>query len=244
MTPRLNVRRSEALLRGQKRPARGDSPSAHQVGEPSVAMPRSSDEAVAEEVRWMEIREAASQHLMRSAFSRTVNEDMIGLSAAHGGIHRIVCECSRRMCTELLDVTAAEYEAVRAHPTRLLVVPGHELADVQRSGLPDSLGRGRPGATGISSHAGWSDARPPPGQREAPAGVDRTKDEPFTSKVWAINLRSAGLSVLEAPTASGGWRGRVPNSRISLPLTSCSLDSTASSWPGRWARTSTRAGFR
>ena len=80
----------------------------------------------------MEIREAASQHLMRSAFSRAVNEDMIGLSAAHGGIHRIVCECSRRMCTELLDVTVAEYEAVRAHPTRLLVVPGHELADVQR----------------------------------------------------------------------------------------------------------------
>jgi len=60
---------------------------------------------------------------MRSAFSRAVNEDMIELSAAHGGIRRIVCECSRRTCTELLDVTVADYEAVRAHPTRLLVVP-------------------------------------------------------------------------------------------------------------------------
>ena len=151
----------------------------------------------------MEIREAASQHLMRSAFSRAVNDDLIGLSAAHGGIRRIVCECSRRMCTELLDVAAADYEAVRAHPTRLLVVPGHELADVQRvvsrtrfvavvQEQQESF-RMQSGATnGLHVDNG---KRP---------RVLIVEDEPLTCKLWAINLRSEGLAVLEAPD---GLRG-------------------------------------
>jgi CheY-like chemotaxis protein len=152
----------------------------------------------------MEILGAASQHSMRSAFSRAVNDDLIRLSAAHGGIRRIVCECSRRMCATLLDVTIAEYEAVRAHPTRLLVQPGHELEDVQRmvsrtrwvavvQEQQESL-RMQSGATNGSPHVG-NGKRP---------RVLIVEDEPFASKLWAINLRSAGLGVLEA---RNGFRG-------------------------------------
>jgi CheY-like chemotaxis protein len=170
----------------------------------------------------MKIREAASQHSMRSAFSRAVNDDLIRLSAAHGRIRRIVCECSRRMCTELLDVTAAEYEAVRAHPTRLLVVPGHELQDLQRvvsrtrwvavvQEQQESL-RVQSGATNGSSHVG--NGKPP--------RVLIVEDEPFASRLWANNLRSAGLGVLEA---RNGLRGlaRARSERPDLVTTDVAL---------------------
>lgn len=36
------------------------------------------------------------------------------------------CECARSGCAQLLDVTQAAYEQVRAHPRRFILVPGHE----------------------------------------------------------------------------------------------------------------------
>jgi len=141
---------------------------------------------------------------MRSAFSRAVNNDLIGLSATqHGGIRRIVCECSRRRCDELLDVTIAEYDAVRAHPTRLLVVSGHELAGVQRvvtrTGRLAVVQEQQECLRMQSGAANWhfaGNGRPPQ--------VLVVEDEPLASKLWAINLRAAGLGVLEAPD---GLRG-------------------------------------
>jgi len=43
-----------------------------------------------------------------------------------------VCECGRNDCTELLEVTRAQYEAVRSDPRRFLVLPGHEHTDTAR----------------------------------------------------------------------------------------------------------------
>jgi hypothetical protein len=43
-----------------------------------------------------------------------------------------VCECGKKDCTELREATVAEYEAVRAHPKRFLVLPGHEHTDTAR----------------------------------------------------------------------------------------------------------------
>src|SRR5437764_13420385 len=37
-----------------------------------------------------------------------------------------LCECGEERCFESLPLTSAEYEAVRAHPARFFVVPGHE----------------------------------------------------------------------------------------------------------------------
>jgi len=42
------------------------------------------------------------------------------------------CECSRLGCNLLLELSLAAYEEVRAFPRRFLVVPGHELPDVER----------------------------------------------------------------------------------------------------------------
>jgi hypothetical protein len=41
------------------------------------------------------------------------------------------CECARLGCNQLVELTVTEYEEVRSHPRRFVVVPGHELPDVE-----------------------------------------------------------------------------------------------------------------
>jgi hypothetical protein len=43
-----------------------------------------------------------------------------------------VCECGQLDCLERLELTPAQYEAVRSDPRRFVVVPGHEDARVAR----------------------------------------------------------------------------------------------------------------
>jgi hypothetical protein len=43
-----------------------------------------------------------------------------------------VCECVRAECGELIPMTAAEYEAIRAESTRFAVAPGHEDPEIER----------------------------------------------------------------------------------------------------------------
>lgn len=40
-----------------------------------------------------------------------------------------ICECADPRCTEIVVLTPADYEAVRAESTRFLVTPGHETND-------------------------------------------------------------------------------------------------------------------
>jgi hypothetical protein len=42
-----------------------------------------------------------------------------------------VCECGTAGCTEPITTSLAEYEAIRAEPTRFAVVPGHELPEIE-----------------------------------------------------------------------------------------------------------------
>ena len=48
--------------------------------------------------------------------------------AAGGRLERApyLCECGEQTCLARVELTPAEYEAVRAHPARFFVVPGHE----------------------------------------------------------------------------------------------------------------------
>jgi hypothetical protein len=41
------------------------------------------------------------------------------------------CECARLGCNLLVKLTLAEYEQVRAHPRRFMMVPGHEIPGVE-----------------------------------------------------------------------------------------------------------------
>jgi len=42
-----------------------------------------------------------------------------------------VCECGDLNCAEQLEIDLATYEQVRSDPTWFVIVPGHEVADVE-----------------------------------------------------------------------------------------------------------------
>ena len=69
------------------------------------------------------------------ALFREVNERVEAIARMHGQddhIYEFYCECSNVDCTLHVPATIAEYEAVRAHPSRFLVFPSHDLPDIER----------------------------------------------------------------------------------------------------------------
>ena len=47
------------------------------------------------------------------------------------GSGRFVCECADRGCLQWIEIDTEEYAAVRRHPRRFIVVPTHEIPDVE-----------------------------------------------------------------------------------------------------------------
>ena len=41
------------------------------------------------------------------------------------------CECGQLGCNELICLSPAEYDAVRAHPRRFAIVPSHEVVELE-----------------------------------------------------------------------------------------------------------------
>jgi hypothetical protein len=41
------------------------------------------------------------------------------------------CECARLGCSQVIELTAREYEQVRVHPRRFVVAVGHELPEAE-----------------------------------------------------------------------------------------------------------------
>jgi hypothetical protein len=78
------------------------------------------------------VREAARVH----AVFREVNERIHDLNEAFDLVlekGEWFCECADPGCTERLEMTLAEYEAIRRHPERFPVIPGHEDRDAKRA---------------------------------------------------------------------------------------------------------------
>jgi hypothetical protein len=65
---------------------------------------------------------------------REVNEHIAELSkeGAETSVSLFLCECSSEACAEALEITATEYERVRIDGARFVVLPGHQLPDVER----------------------------------------------------------------------------------------------------------------
>jgi len=42
-----------------------------------------------------------------------------------------LCECEDAGCTDVMGLTRAEYEVVRAHPRRFVLVSGHQQSDAR-----------------------------------------------------------------------------------------------------------------
>lgn len=62
------------------------------------------------------------------ALFREVNEQVRRLADSSGQSPRadFVCECSQDSCADRVQIPLPTYEAVRAHPRRFIVLPGHE----------------------------------------------------------------------------------------------------------------------
>ncbi|MCW2963275.1 MAG: hypothetical protein JWO17_527 [Actinomycetia bacterium] len=66
---------------------------------------------------------------------REINEKLEGLNASFSEIIPLgdfVCECADLTCIERIEMTVAEYEQLRAHPTRFAVCHGHVSPDAER----------------------------------------------------------------------------------------------------------------
>lgn len=70
------------------------------------------------------------------ALYRQVNEKIQDLNRAFDAVASLsgvwVCECADPDCTEMMELTLAEYESLRAHPNRFAVLRGHDLPEVER----------------------------------------------------------------------------------------------------------------
>ena len=73
-----------------------------------------------------------------SAF-REVNERIAeNAQRFDAGTTEFICECDDPRCTERVEATLEEYEAVRADATRFLIAPGHTDRTVERVVLRSS----------------------------------------------------------------------------------------------------------
>jgi hypothetical protein len=66
---------------------------------------------------------------------REVNERVKDLNVTFANftdVMEVVCECGSRHCADRFAITPQEYEALRSDPDHFAVIPGHEIADVER----------------------------------------------------------------------------------------------------------------
>jgi hypothetical protein len=67
---------------------------------------------------------------MNEATFRKINEGM-ETGQDPTGLLTFVCECGRLGCNKLVQMTRAEYEALRANARRFAVLEGHEIPEVE-----------------------------------------------------------------------------------------------------------------
>ena len=65
---------------------------------------------------------------------RQVNERIEEIQSGEGVERRFdfLCECGDATCLEMVSLTLAEYEGVRSEPTQFVVLPGHEVPEIER----------------------------------------------------------------------------------------------------------------
>jgi hypothetical protein len=81
----------------------------------------------------------SEQEMLRAARNqalyREVNEQVEALNEAFDELldaaSTWICECADTECNEPMEFPLAEYEAVRAHPNRFAVLPGHVYPEVE-----------------------------------------------------------------------------------------------------------------
>jgi hypothetical protein len=75
-------------------------------------------------------RDTEARH---QALFREVNEriEEVAEGFGPGGQNQLICECGNTDCTQQIELTAAEYERVRAHASRFVVALNHENPETE-----------------------------------------------------------------------------------------------------------------
>jgi hypothetical protein len=76
------------------------------------------------------IRLATNEARFREINER-VERDLETIVDTQDELLPFVCDCGRPSCTEAIGLSVAEYESVRSDPIRFVIVPGHEIEDVE-----------------------------------------------------------------------------------------------------------------
>jgi hypothetical protein len=89
----------------------------------------------------MATEDAREEHERRAgrnqSLFRDVNERVNDVNKEHGlwvTLSDWVCECADETCTQPIELTPQQYEAMRADPTHFVVAPGaeHVVSDAER----------------------------------------------------------------------------------------------------------------
>jgi hypothetical protein len=73
-----------------------------------------------------------TQNAEIQALYREVNERIASLSAQWSTSSlELLCECGTAVCSERIELSREEYEALRAQPTHFVLKHGHEAAGVE-----------------------------------------------------------------------------------------------------------------
>jgi hypothetical protein len=75
-------------------------------------------------------REGKQRVALNEATFRKVNEGM-EVDQDHSGMLTFVCECGRLGCNKLIQLTRAEYDAVRQNRRRFAILDGHEILEAE-----------------------------------------------------------------------------------------------------------------
>jgi hypothetical protein len=70
--------------------------------------------------------ERSARLAKNEAIFRAGNESIDKAAAGRAEKAPYLCECGEKSCLARVELARAEYEAVRSHPARFFVVPGHE----------------------------------------------------------------------------------------------------------------------
>jgi hypothetical protein len=70
---------------------------------------------------------------LNEALFRQVNEQIESLEESFGkpDTMPVICECGDGQCMERIEMPLADYERVRADPRLFVIVPGHEIPDLE-----------------------------------------------------------------------------------------------------------------
>jgi hypothetical protein len=66
------------------------------------------------------------------ALFREANETIARLRSSGTKELRFICECPAETCTATVELSRPEYEQIRAEDRLFLVLPGHQVADIER----------------------------------------------------------------------------------------------------------------